>query len=117
MAQTQWRLLPRKRRGTGSGLTGGQKRNLFGLAAFLQRRVKLVLQIEMIFDHALVAPGDEHEMFNPGFQRLVHHMLDQRAIDHGEHFLRHRLGGGQETCAETGDGKDGFADFHEALCG
>ena len=37
------------------------------------------------------------------------------------HLLRHRLGGGQEAGAETGDGEDGFADGlhcrgHAGLC-
>src|SRR5262249_17497419 len=43
---------------------------------------------------------------------LVDHILDERLVDDGQHFLRHRLGGGQDTGAETGDGEDGFADFH-----
>ena len=67
----------------------------------------------MILDHALVAPGDENEMLDPGLARLVDHMLDQRPVDHGEHFLRHRLGGGQEAGAEAGDGENSLADrFH-----
>ena len=41
--------------------------------------------------------------------RLVDHMLDHRPVDHGQHLLGDRLGGGQEPGAETGDGKHGFA--------
>jgi hypothetical protein len=37
-------------------------------------------------------------------------VLDQRAVDHREHLLGHRLGGREEPRAETGDGKDRFAD-------
>jgi len=32
-------------------------------------------------------------------------------VDDGQHFLRHRLGGGQDAGAEAGDREDGFADF------
>ena len=80
------------------------------LAALVERGFELELAVEMILDHALVAPGDENEMLDAGLARLVHDVLDQRPVDHGQHFLRHGLGGGQEAGAETGDGKDGFAD-------
>ena len=85
----------------------------FGLAVFaVQRRFEFVLAVEMILDDALVAAGDEHEMLDAGLARFVDHVLDQRAVDDGEHFLRHRLGGGQETGAKAGDGQYGFADRH-----
>jgi hypothetical protein len=38
--------------------------------------------------------------------------LNERLVDDGQHFLRHRLGGGQDAGAKAGDRKDGFADFH-----
>ena len=67
----------------------------------------------MVLDHALVAPGDENEMLDAGLARLVDHVLDQRPVDHRQHLLRHRLGGGQKAGAEAGDGKNGFANrFH-----
>src|SRR5262245_28784300 len=66
----------------------------------------------MILDHPLVAAGDEDEMLDAGFTRLVDHVLDQRAVDHRQHFLGHGLGGRQEAGAETGDREDGFADGH-----
>jgi hypothetical protein len=37
-------------------------------------------------------------------------VLDHRAVDHGQHLLRHRFGRGQKAGAETGNGEDGFAD-------
>src|SRR2546421_12738270 len=64
----------------------------------------------MILDDALVSAGNEDEVLDAGLARLVDHVLDQRAVDQGEHLLRHRLGGGQEARAETGDGKDSLAD-------
>ena len=82
------------------------------LAARRERGVELEHAVEMILDHALVAAGDEDEMLDAGFLGLVDHVLDQRLVDDGQHFLRHRLGGGQDAGAETGDREDGFADFH-----
>ena len=40
---------------------------------------------------------------------LVHHVLHHGPVHHAQHFLRHRLGGGKETGAEAGNGKDCFA--------
>ena len=62
---------------------------------------------------AFVAAGDEDEMLDAGLARLVDHVLDQRPVDHRQHLLGHRLGGGQEAGAETGDRENGFANrFH-----
>src|SRR5258706_10370103 len=55
-------------------------------------------------------------MLDPGLPGLVNHILDQRLVDDGQHFLRHRLGGGQDPGAEAGDRKNGFADFHGVSC-
>ena len=76
------------------------------------------LPIEMILDDAFVAAGDEDEMLDAGLAGLVDDVLDQRPVDHRQHFLRHRLGGRQEPGAEPGNGEDGFADeFHVLSCG
>ena len=64
----------------------------------------------MVGDHALVAAGDEDEMLDPRLARLVHHILQRRAVDDGQHLLRHGLGGGEESRAEAGDGEDSFAE-------
>src|SRR3546814_625530 len=66
--------------------------------------------VEMILDRALAAPGDEDHLLDPRLARLVDRILDQRPVDDRQHLLRNRLGGGQEPGAETGNGKDGFAD-------
>ena len=76
-----------------------------------QRHFQLELAIEMILDDAFVAPGDEDEMLDAGLAGLVDDVLDQRPVDHRQHLLRHRLGGGQEPGTETGHGKDSFADL------
>ena len=113
MAEPERRLLPGKARGAGVGLVARQNL-LLGLlvAARGQRGVELEHLVEMVLDHALVAAGDEDEMLDAGLLGLVDHILDQRLVDDGQHFLRHRLGGGQDAGAEAGDREDGFADFH-----
>ena len=78
-----------------------------------QRHFQLDLAVEMILDDALVAPGDEDEMFDAGLAGFIDNVLDQRPVDHRQHFLRHGLGRRQEAGAEPGDGENGFADrFH-----
>ena len=113
VAEAERRLLPGEAGGAGVGLVARQNL-LLGLlvAARGERGVEFEHAVEMILDHALVAPGDEDEMLDAGFPGLVVHVLDQRLVDDGQHFLRHRLGGGQDAGAETGDREDGFADFH-----
>ena len=55
-------------------------------------------------------------MLDAGLAGLIDDMLNERPVDHRQHFLRHGFGRGQEAGAEPGDGKDGFADeFHVLL--
>src|SRR5882724_8548562 len=112
MAEAERRLLPREAHRTRLGLVARQDLHFGFLAARAKRGVELVHPIEMVLDHALVAAGDEDEMFDAGFLGLVDHILDQWLVDDGQHFLWHRLGGGQDAGAEAGDRKNGFADFH-----
>ena len=82
------------------------------LTARGQRGVELEHAVEMILNRALVAAGHEDEMLDAGFLGLVDDILDQGLVDDGQHLFRHRLGGGQDAGAETGDREDGFANFH-----
>ena len=79
------------------------------LLALEQRHLQLELAVEMILDDALVAPGDEDEMLDAGLARFVDDVLDQRPVDHRQHFLGHGLGGGQEPGTKPGHGKHSFA--------
>jgi hypothetical protein len=63
----------------------------------------------MIFDHLLVATRDKDEMFNARFTRFIYRMLQDGAINDGEHFFWNGLGGGQYTGAEPRDRKNSFA--------
>ncbi len=61
----------------------------------------------MVFDDALVAAGHEDEMLDSCFACFVYRILNEGAVDNGQHLLGQGLGGGQEARPQTGDGKDG----------
>ena len=71
------------------------------LPAHREGMLELELLVEMVLDDALVAPGDEDEMLDPGLAGLVDGVLDQRPVDDRQHLLGHGLGGRQEAGAET----------------
>ena len=110
MAEAERRLLAGEARLPGGRQVALERLQLGALLTLAQRLLQLELAVEMVLDDALVAPGDEDEMLDAGLARFVDHVLDQRAVDDRQHFLGHGLGGGQEPRAETGDGKDSFAD-------
>ena len=114
VAEAERRLLAGEADGAGIGQSFRQQSELGLLAALHQGELELELAVEMILDHTLVAAGHEDQMFDAGLVGLVHDVLDQRPVDHRQHFLRHGLGRRQEPGAETGNGKDGFADAGHA---
>src|SRR5581483_10964663 len=69
----------------------------------------------MILDHRLVAAGDKDEMLDAGAARFIDHVLDQRPVDHRQHFLRHSFGCRQEPGAKAGDGKNRFTDWGHTI--
>ena len=82
------------------------------LAAVLEVVLELEGGVEVILDGALVAAGDEDDLREPGGHRLLDHVLDRGLVHQGQHFLRLRLGGGQEPRAESGRGEDRLAYAH-----
>jgi hypothetical protein len=48
-------------------------------------------------------------MLDSGLARLLDDMLNDRAIDDGQHLLGDRFGCRKKACAETSDGKNSFA--------
>ncbi len=112
MPETERRLLAGEAHRARLGLVSREDFLFRLLASCGKRGVELEHPVEMVLDHTLVAAGDEDEMLDAGLPCLIHHVLNQRLVDDGQHFLRHRLGGGQDAGAEAGDGEDGFADFH-----
>ena len=111
MTETQRRLLAGKARLSGLWQIAVEQFQFAFLATHFERVLQLELAVEMILDDALVAAGHENEELNACRARLVHHVLDHRAIDHGQHFLGHGLGGWQKPRAEASHREDGLADF------
>jgi hypothetical protein len=68
----------------------------------------------VVFDHALVPAGDEDEVLDAGLPRLIHDVLDQRAVHDRQHFFRHGFGRRQESGAKPGHRKNGFANARHA---
>ena len=97
----------------GPGRSSSSIVELACLAARGEHLLELELAVEMVLDHALVAAGDEDEMLDAGLHRLVDHVLDQRTVDHRQHFFRHGLGRGEEARAEPCHGEHGFADAQQ----
>ncbi len=83
------------------------------LAALPERVVEFVSDVEMVGDDALVASGDEDELFDARLLRFVDDVLQDGPVDDREHLLRDRFGRGQEASAEAGDRQDRLADGFE----
>ena len=66
-------------------------------------------RVEVVLDGALVAAGHEDHFGDARRSGFRHCVLDQGHVDHGEHFLGHRLRGGKKAGAETVDGEHDFA--------
>ena len=114
MAEAERQLLAGEAGGAGSRQVARQRLEIGMPLALGERMLELELAVEMVLDDALVAAGDEDEMLDAGLARLVDHVLDQRPVDHRQHLLRHGLGRRQEPGAQSGDGKNGFANgFHD----
>ena len=73
------------------------------LVAQRELGLELVGLVEVVLDRALVAAGDEDHVGDAGGRGLLDRVLDERLVDDRQHFLRARLGGGQEAAAEAGD--------------
>ena len=114
MAEAQWRLLAGEARRARLRQVVRETRELGVLAALGQRDLQLELAVEVVLDHALVAAGDENQMLDAGLARLVDDVLDQRPVDHRQHFLRHGFGRRQEAGSEARHGKNRFADAAHA---
>ena len=110
MAQPKRRLLAREARGAGAGLVLGQKRRGRRSCALLQGHFEFELAVEMVLDHALVAPGDEDEMLDAGLPRLVHHMwISGRSTTVSISFGM-ALVAGRNRVPRPGHGENSFTD-------
>jgi len=111
MSEAERLLLAHEARAAGDGPRGFQHFEFRRLAARLQRRLKLVGEVEMVLDGALAASGHEDEMLDPGLDRLLDGILDDGFVNDGQHLLGDHLGRGQEAGAETGNRKDDLANL------
>src|SRR5260221_1898849 len=109
VAEAERLLLPRIGDLAGLGHPGMEGVELGLLAASAQRRLELEGMVEMILQRRFRATGHEDEFLDAGGPRLLEGVLDQRLVDDRQHFLRDRLGRGQEARAESADWKDSFA--------
>ncbi len=97
-----------------SGWLTGQNFLLGLLAARSQCRIKLEHAVEMILDHALVAPSDENKMLDTGRPGLVDDVLQHRPVDDRQHLLRDSFGRRKESGSKPGDWKYSFTDGLDA---
>ena len=83
---------------------------LLGLAGPLELLFKLVGLVEIVRHSVLVAVGDEDQRVATRLDGFVDRVLDQWPIDDRQHFLGNGLGGGEESCTQSSNRKDGLAD-------
>ena len=79
------------------------------LPAGLELAFQFVGGVVVVLDGALVAAGDEDHVADAGGVGLFDGVLDQRLVDHRQHFLGLRLGGRQKAGAEARHGEHGLA--------
>ena len=82
-----------------------------GLAALLQHFFQFVADVEVVFDGLFAASGDDDDLIAAGRDRLFDAVLDDGLVHQRQHLFGLRLGGGQKPGAQTGSGKNGFANF------
>ena len=110
MAETERALLPRiGDLARPPAATIAARRAARSLPRSRKRRFQLVGDVEMVFERALAAAGDEIELLDAGGLRLLDRVMDQRPVDHRQHLLRHRLGRRQDARAEPGHRKHRLA--------
>ncbi len=87
------------------------------LAAGLQRALQDEVLDEVRDDAVLALGGDDDQPLGAGFGGLGGHQLDARGVDHGQQFLRDRLGRRQESGSQTcrGDHR-GPRNRYKCLC-
>ena len=85
---------------------------LLDLALLLEQVLQLVVEVEVVLDHALLRGGDDDHLLDAGGDGLLDRVLDHRLVHQGQHLLGLRLRGGQEPGAPAGGGEDSLADAH-----
>ena len=83
-----------------------------GLPALFEHLLEFVADVEVVFDRLLAAAGDDDDLIASRMHRLFHAILNDGLVDQRQHFFGLGLGGGKEAGAQTGGGKNSFANFH-----
>src|SRR5262249_9613113 len=71
VAKAKWRLLAGEAHGSSLRQVFRQEIELGLLASFRQGQLEFELTVEVILNHALVAPGNKDEMLDTGLARLI----------------------------------------------
>jgi len=71
--------------------------------------------VEVIFNRRFASSGHKEHTFETGMLKLLNHILNDRLLAHGQHFLRLRLRGRKQPGAETGDGYHGISNQNDLL--
>ena len=74
------------------------------LAARAQRGDQVGIGREVVLNRLLGAAVHDDDLVGLRRQALLHHILDDGAVDHEQHLFRLRLRGGKEARAQTGSG-------------
>lgn len=80
-----------------------------------QAVLKFEVAVKMILQRTLADGGHENNFFDACGNSLFHNVLNDRLVDDRQHFLRLRLGGGEEPRAHAGNGDDRFANLHSKV--
>ena len=84
------------------------------LPVWLEAVLELERAIEVVLEGPLAAAGDDQDVGRcPALDRLLHHVLDGRLVDDGQHLLRLRLRRREEPRSQAGRGDDRLLDRHE----
>ena len=82
----------------------------------LERGLELGAAVEVVFHGRLVATGDDDDLGAAGGDRLLNAVLNKRLVDEAEHLLGDGFGGGEKARAQSGGGKDCFANLWILHC-
>ncbi|MNE61699.1 hypothetical protein D3C80_1569310 [compost metagenome] len=83
---------------------------VFFLVGALDLVFQLVADVEVVFQGALAATGDDGDFAQTSIQCFFNAILDQWLVDHRQHFLGHGFGSGQEASAVAGRREQAFFD-------
>src|SRR5450830_1366739 len=71
---------------------------------------QLVADVEVVFQRAFTATGDDRDLGQAGIQRFLDAVLDQWLVHHRQHFLGHGFSRWEEASTVTGCWEQAFLD-------